>query len=542
MQPFPFGSVNRAIAAELGAMPETGNALRDLAQIAANPPPTPSTSATFDFVFSPGNPGPLPPNVYTSWPALVAAANAVGGFPLVTLDDTYAPVVIPSSAAFTRQPIWRGNPERAAIALATPVTFSPGVLIAGVFHFRDVAMTSAVPVFVAPAGNSTYTLDGFASATGLLFTKGTPGIYTFYVNDFAELVASAQPVVDVTVAGVTLTAITDGSGIVGLKTLRGILGGSYGGRIGDPQGFIDPVQLTPVFPVSFGAQSSFVQYNDALVPPPLGVDQVQAAIDALKVIVAGGSPVHPGRYDLSCNEARVENASSGSANMITGTMLNEVGAFTGSGPAPAHTGNKAMLGFKGHSGVALGTIASIVWEWEEVAPTEPLPVLRYPYLNIVLELSPLAYKILVIDPNLAVITPALNLGALTSPGPGLFKFTHTPGADVNFVQVINFAIPQPAFPAPQPFMPIVSPPVPPAVVAGGSTSFKYSDIVAAFPAAKLIDVYTGDNGLPGPGAGFGTPPKIATPTPSMILCVGDSSFRRQRNLRITSVLLNGLPA
>jgi len=497
----------------------------------------PSSAAAFEFIFSPSNPGPLQPNVYTSWPALVAAANAAGGFPLVTFDDGHAPIVIPSSAAFTRQPLWRGNPEKAAVALPTPVAFAPGVTIDGVFFFRDLSFNPAIAPFVAPPGNSAYALFGFSSFTGAVFKVGGPGIATFYVNDFSEFINSPLPVVDVTSPGVTLTAVTNGSGFVDTKTLKSV--GPGGGRIGDAQGFIDPVQLTAGFAVAFGEQSSFVQYNDALVAPPLGADQVQAAIDALKVIVAGGSPVHANRYDLSCNEARVENASSAAPNMITGTMLNEVGAFTGSGPAPAHTGNKAMLGFKGHSGTPLGALASIVWEWEEVAPTEPAPVLRFPYLNILLELSPLAYKLLVIDPNLAVLTPALNLGTLTVTGPNTFKFTHTPAADANFVQVINFASAQ-LLPA----MPVVSPPVPPAVVAGGSTSFKYSDILAnpPFAGATLIDVYTGDNGLPGPGAGPGIPPKIATPTPAMILCVGDSSFRRQRNLRITSVLLNGLPA
>jgi hypothetical protein len=507
----------------------------------------------------------LAPNAFTSLALLAAAAQKIPGQKIITFDPSFqapgAPMPIPALHYDFRSPfgvgggggdaVWRTDPSRFPAPFL--LDLADGVTLDGVATFRDVRIEShntLVPVITAKAENTAWYVEGWGSVTALgtkPFISDGVALHNVLleVSDDGEIATGTAPFLAMVAApGQALTAVTEDEGLIGPDTLAGGgPGNSYGGRT-SPSGFIDSAQTGlpgGALAVVPSAQSSLVQYNDLLVAPPLGASQVQAAIDALKVIIAGGSPVHPGRYDLSVNEARVENASAGSANMITGTMLNEVGAFTGIGPAPAHTGNKAMLGFKGHSGVPLGAIASIVWEWEEVAPPEPSPTLRFPYINIVLELSPLAYKLLVIDPNLAVISPALNLGSLTITGPNAFKFTHTPAADANFVQVINFAVAQ-AFAPPQPAMPVVSPPVPPAVVFGGATSFKYSDILAAFPAAKLIDVYTGDNGFPGPGAGPGIPPKIATPTPSLVMCLGDSSTRRQCNIRVTSVLLNGASA
>jgi hypothetical protein len=163
-----------------------------------------------------------------------------------------------------------------------------------------------------------------------------------------------------------------------------------------------------------------------------------------------------------------------------------------------------------------------------------------------------AYKIIAIDPTYQLLFPTLNMGTLTSMGPNKWKFDHDPA--INSVQVVNaFSLQAPAGIVPA--MPIVSdaatglvpvpiagavvgpPPPPPAIVVTTwpSYTFSYAGILAAFPAAQLIDIYTGDGGLPGPAA-------IATPTPSMMLVVGDSGFRRQRYIKVTSVKLNGVDA
>jgi len=255
---------------------------------------------------------------------------------------------------------------------------------------------------------------------------------------------------------------------------------------------------------------------------------------------------YSGRYDLSVNEARVENAGSSVPTMITGTTLNAAGAFTGGG-----TGNKAILGFKGHSGTPLGNLLSMEWEWELVSPLETVSanLYRFPYVNLVIELSPTVYKILAIDPNQNALFPILNMGTLTPLGGNTFSFLHVPSADTNYVQVVNLFSAQVAAGI-VPAMPIVSDPAtgllpvpiaarifvpPPPPVATGSWpgyTVRYSDILSVWPLAKLIDVYTADGGLPGPSA-------VDTPTPSVMLSVGDSSFRRQRNVRIRRVLING---
>lgn len=220
--------------------------------------------------------------------------------------------------------------------------------------------------------------------------------------------------------------------------------------------------------------------------------------------------------------------------MVTTTALNAVGGFTSAGIASV--GNKSILGFKGHSTTPLNSLAAVVWEWENVGPIEAGSTLhRYPYLNLVVELAPAQFKILVVDPNL----PAgpLNVGALISTGTNKWRFTHTPAGDANYAQVVNAFTAQVAAGI-VPAMPILSPPVPVAAGAGPSwpsASFKYSDIVAAFPAARLLDAYTGDGGLPGPAG-------VATPTPAVMLVLGDSTFRRQRNVRLTSITINGQDA
>lgn len=249
----------------------------------------------------------------------------------------------------------------------------------------------------------------------------------------------------------------------------------------------------------------------------------------------------PNRYDLSVNEARVEISSSDQPRIVTGTTLNSAGAFTGGG-----TGNKAILGFKGHSGLLVSAIASLQWEWEAIAPTETTGTpffFVYPYVNLILKLDATPnYKLISIDPNENARQPTLNQGVLTNLGGSIFRFTHS--AATNNMQVINAFSAQVAAGI-VPAMPIVSAaspspgvPVPWAVYTGAGAAswnnyaFTWAALLATYPNAELIDVYTGDGGLPGPSG-------TNTPTPSTLLCVGDSSFRRQRNILLRSMLING---
>src|SRR5271166_1854283 len=206
----------------------------------------------------------------------------------------------------------------------------------------------------------------------------------------------------------------------------------------------------------------------------------------------GGTAVFLNRYDLSVNGARVELAAAAVPVMLTGTMHAAAGAYNGGG-----VGNKSILAFKGHAGVALGSLGPIVWSWTQIDDGPPF----FPYANLVVDIGGGVFKIFPIDPLQATI---LNVGTLTSTGPGSYTFTHDPA--VNFVQVVN-AFP----PGPNP----ISPPVPVAAGAGpvwNNAAFRYSDIVAAFPASVLVDAASGDGGLP-----------AATITPALLLGVGDSS-------------------
>ena len=253
------------------------------------------------------------------------------------------------------------------------------------------------------------------------------------------------------------------------------------------------------------------------------------------------------RYDLSVNEARVENAQAPNPMIVTGSTLNTAGAYWGGG-----TGNKAILGFKGHNGILLSALSTFEWEWETISPVETLGILsfQYPYMSLIVEVLPLQYKIISIDPNENARQPPLNIGTLTG-GPSTWKFKCDVTADFNNVQVVlAFATPAAAAP-PVPAIPAFSlPPGPGGAPVPGYWSgvslpntnwqndyFKWSEIIAAFPTAKLADAFIGDGGLPGPTA-TATP----TSTPAVMLSVGDSGFRRQRYIKIKSVKLNGVDA
>jgi hypothetical protein len=291
------------------------------------------------------------------------------------------------------------------------------------------------------------------------------------------------------------------------------------------------------------------------------MDRTHPLIEALMYLDSGGGGgsggggiVFPNRYDLSVNEARVEGAGTASPILITGSQVNNPGAFFSVG----NTGNKAMLGFKGHSGLPLASIAQIQWEWENVAPLIPSGSIPHPYVNLQVQLDATHFKILVIDPNAQIATPALNLGTLVSLGPNKWRFTHTPGA--NLVQIVNVFVDRPAgvglAPVFPPFpdlpllclptgvnggllpLPIAGPPVPPGppypTNSWPSYSFRYSDLLALYPAAQIVDVFLGDGGLPGP--------QVVTTVPAMFLCAGDSGSHDQRYIRMGPVTLNGAPA
>lgn len=216
------------------------------------------------------------------------------------------------------------------------------------------------------------------------------------------------------------------------------------------------------------------------------------------------------RLDLSVNAARVDNQQSESPVLVTGTSLSAAGAYNGGG-----TGNRAILGFLGHSGLALSAIASIQFDYEQVS----LNTGFVPQVNLVVDTGGGLYHIFVLDPSVA---DALNTGTVTPIGGNVKRFLHVTSS--NYVQVVN------AFTA----APIVSPPVAVAATIGplwNQNSFRWADIESNFPSWVTADANSGDGGLP----------KNAI-TPAVMLNLGDSGNTTNLVYRISNVLFNGQPA
>jgi len=232
---------------------------------------------------------------------------------------------------------------------------------------------------------------------------------------------------------------------------------------------------------------------------------------------SGNTFSHPNRLDLSVNHARVSTPYSDVPVLQTSTGTNAAGAYNGGG-----VGNKAILGFKGLSGVPLASITSIVFDWMPLSITPPAPVLFY--ANMIVDLGGGAgVRVFVIDTDPAVAGP-LNVGTVTSPSAGVLRMTHTPA--LNFVQIANAFGPVPPAIAPVPVPVAAGAPLGP----WPASSFSYAAILAAYPGATLIDVSSGDGGLP----------KAPTVTPALMLIQGDSSNLQMRASAMLSMKVNGV--
>jgi hypothetical protein len=232
--------------------------------------------------------------------------------------------------------------------------------------------------------------------------------------------------------------------------------------------------------------------------------------EALDDLAAGNVSGFSNRFDLSVNAARVDAVQSGTPVLITGTSVNNAGAFNGGG-----VGNKSIMGFNGHGGLPLSGIRMIQFDYEQLS----LNLGFVPQVNLVVNAGGGLYHIFVIDLSTAA---SLNTGTITPLGGNKFRFTHD--TSTNFVQVVN------AFTQ----APIVSPPVPVAMSTGpiwNQNSFRWSDIIASFPAWVLADANSGDGGLP-----------KNTVTPAMLIDLGDSGNVTTLAYQLSNILFNGLPA
>ena len=229
-------------------------------------------------------------NVYSTWPALVAAAVSIQGPKTVTIDASLAAATIPAGA-------WDLGAETTIVAsagtLPTPLSLAPGATLVGVVEIVDVAVTKdgASPAILnTDAATQFFYLSGTATVTcagaGPFLRQAVPSPFTLFVRGLAEVAAGASPVLDTLIAGTTLGVIALDAAFVDAGIIAGPAGGTYYGVVGSAAAFVDPSQPgVPggVLTVAIWEQSRYVQYDDSLAPP-LGASTVQGAIDALKAL------------------------------------------------------------------------------------------------------------------------------------------------------------------------------------------------------------------------------------------------------------------
>lgn len=252
------------------------------------------------FIFRPLEPAPAG-NVYASWAALVAAAAIVVGPKAVYFDDTLAPCVIPAGAwNFGSCTTFFGCDGRWT---PTPVTIDDGATLVNVFAFVSLDITSNSTTFVidAPviAGTVLYRLYGTTiirqlGIGGRFIRANNPGLVILALIERGELNTGAGPVVDVTNPAGSLTIAVLDLGVLGTDTIGAVVGAgtsvdvySPGATVSTSQVGVLPGGLITVQLLDFAA---LVSYDDSLVPPLLGVSDVQAAIDALKGTIVTGTP------------------------------------------------------------------------------------------------------------------------------------------------------------------------------------------------------------------------------------------------------------
>lgn len=241
--------------------------------------------------------------------------------------------------------------------------------------------------------------------------------------------------------------------------------------------------------------------GDWVLPLPT---QVQEAID--KLAAAGGAASTLARIDCSVNAARVEQLYSATPFLHAQNGGNAAGGFNGGG-----VGNKAICGFDVGDGEAIGVWTGIEWTWLDLASSTPgLGV----YANLIVDQNGdgSLYKVFVIDP---ASNPALNNGTTVVNGDGSKTTTFDPSSE--FVLVVNDIVG-----------------VVPAVNLGGvfwgNRSYRVSDILAMYPAAKFKRAASADAGMP----------KSPTVTPAYLLVTGDSTNNRVRAFRLSGMKFDGV--
>ena len=250
-----------------------------------------------------------------------------------------------------------------------------------------------------------------------------------------------------------------------------------------------------------------------------------ASSDLSVALMAAASSIKPVNssadrlLDLSVNAAAIEVIA---ADLVlrAGARTNAAGAFNGGG-----TGNKAICGVVGFNGMPLGDLDTVEYVWTNLQGSGgPFfippggPSTQTPYINLVVDFDPNGVgdvKILVTNDD--SLNPAITnaIGTYSNNGSNVLTFSWNDTQDV----LISGQVP----PAPGGVAPNVS--------VGASwleNSYRFSDLVAANPDAVLVDVFTGDGGLP-----------AGAITPSVLLASGDSGNVARTGKRVSTFTVNG---
>jgi len=226
--------------------------------------------------------------------------------------------------------------------------------------------------------------------------------------------------------------------------------------------------------------------------------------------------------DLSVNAARAEFLpTDADVVLATGARTNTAGGFNGGG-----TGNKSILGVWGIAGLPLGSLKSLSYTWKNIqGPGGPFfnppggPAVQTPYTNILVDFDPNGtgnIKILVTNDD--SLNPAITnaIGTYVNPG-GNNELTYA-WDDTMDVLIVGQVPPGPGGTAPNVSVGAAWP----------ENSYSMSDLVANNPDAVLLDVFTGDGGLP-----------AGTVTPALMLISGDSGNITRSGKQISSFEFNG---
>lgn len=227
----------------------------------------------------------------------------------------------------------------------------------------------------------------------------------------------------------------------------------------------------------------------------------------------------PNLVALPVNTAAVDAGyQDGSIVLRTGSNANPAGAFTGGG-----VGNKSILGVSGFDGLPIGQLLSIAYTWRNVVgPGGPFFIppgaatATTPNLNLIVDFGGGDLRVCpcCADSLTAAITAAV--GTYLNNGANVLTYSWTNAKDVMIVNA-------PPNPVPGGVVPNVT--VGPAWF---QNTYRWSALVAANPLARLVDVFTGDGGLP-----------AGAVTPGILLISGDSANVTKSGKRISAFSVNG---